>query len=93
MRAGCHLFRSASDNLPETTGIQGSASHQGAVNVILAHQCLRVFRLNTAPVLDSNGICGGWAKSRSDHGSDERVYFLGLGGRRSLPVPMAHTGS
>src|SRR4051812_15749762 len=50
--AGCHLFLGASDDLRKTAGIQGSASHQRPVDVRLAHQFMRVFRFNVAPVGD-----------------------------------------
>src|ERR1700730_18114734 len=62
-------------------GVQGSASDQRPVDVFLAHQFLRVFRLNASPVLDSDALRGREIKNRGDHRADERVRFLSLSSR------------
>jgi len=66
------------DNAQEICGFQGCSAHEGAVDVLLAQELLRVAWLHAAAVLNAHGIGNGITIEILDGGTDNTAHAVGF---------------
>src|ERR1700730_6702014 len=74
---------SVPDDFGETVRIQTRSSDECSINISLAHQFLRVLRLNTSAILNSDAFRHSWAEHFGQNRTNKTMRLFCLNRRRS----------